>query len=145
MTGTLAVGGAVLRELRGKDELSPTEAAFLARWENAAAQNLMQFSKLREAGVTFVAGTDAGWRFTRFDDLPLEMELMRNGGMGAMETIVAATGFAAKVIDIADQTGSLKPGMAADVLVVAGDPLADLVALRNVRMVMQGGSLKNVN
>ncbi len=142
VTGTLAVGGAVLRELRGRETLSPSEAAFLARWENAAAQNLLQFRKLREAGVTFVAGTDAGWRFTRFDDLPLEMELMQEGGMTAMETIVSATGYAAEVIDIAHQTGSLKPGLAADILVVGGDPLADLTALRDVRLVMQGGSIK---
>lgn len=96
----------------------------------------------REAGVTFVAGTDAGWRFTRFDDLPLEMELMQEGGMTAMETIVSATGYAAEVIDIAHQTGSLKPGLAADILVVGGDPLADLTALRDVRLVMQGGLVK---
>lgn len=142
VTGTLAVGGAVLRELRGREALSPTDAAFLARWENAAAQNLLQFRKLREAGVTFVAGTDAGWRFTRFDDLPLEMELMQEGGMSAMDTIVAATGYAAQVIDIAHQTGSLKPGLAADILIVGGDPLADLAALRDVRLVMQAGIVK---
>lgn len=96
----------------------------------------------REAGVTFVAGTDAGWRFTRFDDLPLEMELMQEGGMIAMETIVSATGYAAEVIHIAHQAGSLKPGLAADILVVGGDPLADLTALRDVRLVMQGGLVK---
>ncbi|MGY6249542.1 amidohydrolase family protein [Bosea thiooxidans] len=142
VTGTLAVGGAVLRELRGRETLSPTDAAFLARWENAAAQNLLQFRKLREAGVTFVAGTDAGWRFTRFDDLPLEMELMQEGGMSAMDTIVAATGYAAQVIDIAHETGSLKPGLAADILVVGGDPLADFAALRDVRLVIQAGTVK---
>jgi imidazolonepropionase-like amidohydrolase len=142
VTGTLAVGGAVLRELRAKPSLSETEAAFLARWEKSAAQNLDQFRKLREAGVKFVAGTDAGWRFTRFDDLPLEMTLMQEGGMTAMETIVAATGYAAEVIDINNETGSLKPGLAADVLVVDGDPLADLAALRDVRLVMQAGKVK---
>lgn len=145
VTGTLAVGGAVLRELRGGASLSETEAAFLARWEKSAAQNLDQFRKLREAGVSFVAGTDAGWRFTRFDDLPLEMSLMQEGGMSAMETIVSATGYAAEVIDIAHETGSLKPGLAADILVVDGDPLADLAALGNVRLVMQAGRVKSVS
>ncbi|SDF82179.1 amidohydrolase family protein [Bosea robiniae] len=141
VTGTLAVGGAVLRELRGRPSLTETEAAFLVRWEKSAAQNLYQFRQLREAGVSFVAGTDAGWRFTRFDDLPLEMELMQEGGMTAMETIVSATGYAAKVIDIETQTGSLTPGLAADVLVVGADPLSHLAALRDVRLVMQGGKV----
>lgn len=145
VTGTLAVGGAVLRELRARPSLSEAEAAFLARWEKSAAQNLDQFRKLREAGVSFVAGTDAGWRFTRFDDLPLEMSLMQEGGMSAMETIVSATGYAAEVIDIAHETGSLKPGLAADILVVAGDPLVDLAALGDIRLVMQAGKVKSVS
>ena len=49
----------------------------------------------------------------------------------------------AKVIDIASQTGSLKPGLAADILVVGGDPLRDLAALRDVRLVMQDGKIRS--
>ncbi|HEX3348987.1 MAG TPA: amidohydrolase family protein [Acetobacteraceae bacterium] len=142
VTGTLAVGGAILRELGGKSDPTPDEQFTVTRWRRMYDENLAQFQQLYAAGVTFVAGTDAGWRFTRFDDLGLEMQLMHAGGMPVMETIVAATGRAADVIRIADRTGRLKPGLAADVLVVAGNPLDDLKRLNDVRFVMQDGKVR---
>jgi imidazolonepropionase-like amidohydrolase len=144
VTSTLAVGGAIMREKQAKTAFTPTEEAFLARWTKTHATNLDQFRKLRAAGVSFVAGTDAGWRFTRIDDQPLEIALMHEGGMSPMEAIVASTGFAAKVIGIEDKLGTLTPGLAADVLVVQGNPLDDLARLRDVRLVMQGGKRKAV-
>lgn len=139
VTSTLAVGGAVLKTLQAKDELTAAEQAMLTRWIKMHGDNLAQFRTLREMGVRFVAGTDAGWRFTAFDHLPLEMALMREGGMTALEAIHAATGFAAEVIDIADEVGTLKAGLAADVIVVEGDPSADLGALERLKLVLQGG------
>jgi imidazolonepropionase-like amidohydrolase len=142
VTSTLAVGGAIMREMASKKAFTPAEEAFFARWKTTHATNLDQFRKLRAAGVTFVAGTDSGWRFTRIDDQPMEIALMHEGGMSPMEAIVASTGLAAKVIGIEDKLGTLTPGLTADVLVVKGDPLDDLGALRNVRLVMQGGKRK---
>ncbi len=143
VTSTLAVSGAVMREMRGKAAPTPAEQAFLARWERVATDNMAQFRKLREAGVTFVAGTDAGWRFTRIDDLPLEVAMMHEAGMSTMEALVAATGKAAQVIGIGAEVGTLAPGLAADVVVVGKDPLDDLAALRDIRFVMQAGKVKS--
>lgn len=142
VTSTLAVGGYMLkvyraREARGK--LPPQDQRVLDRWLRMFDDNLAQFRRMREAGVTWVAGTDAGWRFTAIEGLPLEMQLMHEGGCTAMEAIVAGTGLAAKVIGIDDKVGTLAPGKLADVVVVAGDPLADLARLSDVRMVVQAG------
>ena len=120
----------------------PVEQVLFTRWKAAHATNLDQFRKLRAAGVVFVAGTDAGWRFTRIDDQPLEIALLHEGGMSPMEAITASTGFAAKVMGVEDKLGALLPGLAADVLVVDGNPLDDLAALRKVRLVMQEGRRK---
>jgi imidazolonepropionase-like amidohydrolase len=61
-----------------------------------------------------------------------ELELMhRRIGMTAMETIVAATASAAEALRIGDQTGTITCGKAADLLVVDGDPLADLAILQD--------------
>lgn len=139
VTATLAVGGAVLREMAARPEHSAAEDALYARWQRMHAENLDHFARLHALGVPYVAGTDAGWRFTRIDDLPLEMELMCEGGMSAMEAIVAATGRAADVIGIGHETGTLRRGFAADILVVRGDPLDDLGALRDVECVVQAG------
>jgi imidazolonepropionase-like amidohydrolase len=106
-----------------------------------AEDNLEQFRRMREAGVTWVAGTDAGWRYTIIEGLPLELELMQQGGCSAMEAITAATGLAARVLGIEDRLGTLRPGMLADVIVVAGNPLDDLAKLCNPMLVMQGGKV----
>jgi imidazolonepropionase-like amidohydrolase len=141
VTGTLAVGGAVVNVMQAKETRTPDEEALLTRWLKMLDDNLDQFRKLREAGVAFVAGTDAGWRFTPFDGLPLELELMYRGGMPTMEALVSATGFAAKVIGIDDKVGTLRKGLAADVIVVGGNPLDDLAKLRDLRLVMQTGKV----
>ena len=141
-TSTLAVGGFMLRALRGMERRTPEEQAALDRWEIMFDDNLSQFRKMREAGVTWVAGTDAGWRYTAIEGMPLELELMRQGGMPALETINAGTGLAATVLGIADTVGTLRPGMIADVIAVAGDPLDDLSRLGDVRLVLQGGEVR---
>jgi imidazolonepropionase-like amidohydrolase len=141
VTGTLAVAGSAVNAMLAKDKLTPEEEAFLSRWQNLLKDNIEQFSKLREAGVRLVAGTDAGWRFTPFDGLPLEMELMHRGGMSTLEALTAGTGFAAKVIGIDQEVGTLTAGLAADIIVVKGNPLDDLGALRNLQLVMQAGEI----
>jgi len=142
VTSTLAVGGAVVQTMLSRENRTPAEEALLTRWTKMRAENLAQFGKLREAGVAFVAGTDAGWRFTTITDMPMEIALMEEGGMSASEAIVAGTGFAAKVIGIDDQVGTLTAGLSADVIAVAGNPLENLDALRDVHLVMQEGQLK---
>ncbi len=142
VTGTLAVGGFVLRVMQAKTDRTQAEQAMLDRWLVMGEDNLSQFRKLHAAGVQFVAGTDAGWRFTPIEGLPVELAMMHEGGMPAMEAIVSATGRAAQVIGIDAITGTLTPGLCADVIVVSGDPLADLAALGKIRLVMQDGAIR---
>jgi imidazolonepropionase-like amidohydrolase len=40
---------------------------------------------------------------------------------------------------MADQIGAIAPGLAADIIAVAGDPLKDITAVRRVSFVMKGG------
>ncbi len=141
-TTTLAVGGFMLRALQAMERRTPAEQAALDRWLYMFDDNLVQFGKMRDAGVTWVAGTDAGWRYTEIEGMPLELELMHRGGMPALEAIHAGTGRAAEVLGIADRVGTLRPGMIADVIAVAGDPLDDLARLGDVRLVLQGGEVR---
>jgi imidazolonepropionase-like amidohydrolase len=141
-TSTLAVGGFMLRALQAIERRAPEEEAALQRWLRMFDENLANFRRMREAGVTWVAGTDAGWRYTTIEGMPLELELMRQGGMPALEAITAGTGLAARVLGIADTVGVLRPGMVADVIAVAGNPLDDLSLLGDVRLVMQGGAIR---
>jgi imidazolonepropionase-like amidohydrolase len=142
VTSTLAVGGSAVAAMRAKDVLTPAEQKFLDFWSVMLEDNVNQFAALHAAGVRIVAGTDAGWRFTPIDDLAMELELLASAGLSAGEALAAATGVTASTLGVADQFGTLTAGLAADVLVVAGNPLQNLSALRDVRLVLQGGQVR---
>ncbi|WP_380872966.1 Xaa-Pro dipeptidase [Sphingomonas sp. DBB INV C78] len=91
------------------------------------------------AGVKIAFGTDAGVsKHGRNGD---EFELMVKHGMTPMGAIVAATTNAADLLGLKDQVGSIEPGKAADLIAVAGDPLADVKVLKAVGFVMKGGDV----
>jgi imidazolonepropionase-like amidohydrolase len=70
-----------------------------------------------------------------------EFDQMAETGMDPMDLIVASTRNAAHVCGLDGKVGTLTPGLAADVLVVAGDPLDDIRALRNIQLVVHAGTI----
>ncbi len=91
-----------------------------------------------EWGITIVAGTDA---ISSFGDYCLGLELQVEAGMSTAEVIRSATGVAAQAVGLDHLVGTLEPGKEADLIVVDQDPLADIRALRSMRMVMQRGGI----
>jgi imidazolonepropionase-like amidohydrolase len=100
--------------------------------------NLSHFVK---DGGKVALGTDYAGYDAEFDlGLPVtEIELMQEAGMTPMQIIVAATRNAARVCNLDHELGTLEPGKIADVLVVNGDPLQDIRALTQVRLVIHNG------
>jgi imidazolonepropionase-like amidohydrolase len=96
-------------------------------------------AKLIQLGVKIIAGTDAGYAIYPFGDLVTELREMVSCGMSPADAIIAATSLAAKAFQIDGHTGSLTPGLSADLLVVDGDPSSDIEILRNVRAVVHKG------
>ena len=99
------------------------------------------FSLMHQMGVKLIAGTDAGVRFTAFDNYPLCLELAVAGGMANMQAIQSGTSLAAEALGISDIVGTIQPGKEADIIAVDGDPLEDIGALWNMVMVMKAGEL----
>jgi imidazolonepropionase-like amidohydrolase len=94
------------------------------------------------AGGKVALGTDyLGAPSVDFDlGMPMhEVRFMRAAGMTPMQIIVAATRDAARVCNLERELGTVRPGKVADMLVVAGDPLRDLGALRKARIVVHDG------
>jgi imidazolonepropionase-like amidohydrolase len=94
------------------------------------------FAHALAAGVTIANGSDAG-PFAHGENAT-EIRLLRDYGMSPPAALAAATRTAADVLRRPD-LGRLAVGATADVIAVAGDPLADLAALGAVRFVMQSG------
>jgi len=70
-----------------------------------------------------------------------EITRMSQAGMSPGQIIVASTRNAARVCGLEDELGTLEAGKVADVLVINGDPLEDLGALTDVRLVIHGGAV----
>jgi imidazolonepropionase-like amidohydrolase len=62
---------------------------------------------------------------------------MKKAGMTPLQIIVAATKNASRVCNLEDSIGTLEKGKIADLLIVKGNPLEDIEALLNPRMVIQ--------
>ena len=92
-------------------------------------------------GGKFVAGSDCGWGAYPFGYFVREIEALARAGLTNMEALMSGTSEAARALNIIDRVGSLEAGKQADVLVVNGDPLADLSTLTDVAAVFKRGQL----
>lgn len=98
---------------------------------------------MRAAGVRFIAGTDAGVPGARFGDYVGMLEFFASLDFTPADILDMATVNAARALGLTD-TGALRPGLRADLLVVDGNPLHDLAALRRVRHVFMNGRHESV-
>ena len=97
--------------------------------------------KAAQAGVTIAFGTDAGSPVVGHDVVVPELAFMVELGIKKdnYDALRSATIVAAAVSDLDDKLGSLETGKDADIIVMAGDPLADLNALEQIEMVFIAG------
>lgn len=118
----------------------------LVEWQRRSAENFGQhFDLLRRTvrgGVRFIASSDAGVSRTFFGEYALTLEVMVSClDIAPAEALKSTTGRAAEALQIADRVGTLAPGRRGDAVIVEGDPIADIRALRTVRAVFRNGSL----
>ncbi len=111
--------------------------------ERQAALNffLEGVCRFHELGGVVALGNDYG-NLDVQPGMPIrEMELLLAAGLTPLEVIEAATGHAAEVCGHGDELGSLEPGKLADLIVVEGDPLADIQMMSTLRLVIKGGEV----
>jgi len=93
-----------------------------------------------EAGVRVVAGTDAGGH--GHPPNAAELVHLTAAGLTPMQAIQSATGIAAACLGLEREIGTVEKGKRADLVVVDGDPLADLKILqdpRRIQLVLKDG------
>ena len=105
-----------------------------------AAEFLRKYS---EAGGKILAATDTGCCEQIVPGLSLhyEMQMLTDLGVSPMKAIQGATLWAAEVLGREKDLGSVEPGKFADFTVIEGNPLADISATKNVRMVIKNGEV----
>ncbi len=98
--------------------------------------------QLYEGGVQIVVGTDSGTPMNfHYESTWQEMDLLTRAGIPPLEVIGMATRHAALLNRVGADLGTIEPGRLADILIVRGNPLRHMSALRNVVVVIQGGQV----
>ncbi|UQA90599.1 amidohydrolase family protein [Streptomyces halobius] len=119
---------------------SPDWRGFAERFGPDRAKEMFdRLGWMSRRGARLIAGTDAGVSRAVFDDFVSSLEFFEYIGLSPAEVVDVATIEAAEGLGIADDTGLLRAGYRADLLVVDGNPVDDLQALRRVRLVVAAG------
>jgi imidazolonepropionase-like amidohydrolase len=131
-----------------KTFVSPTLAAFEMQPDKGDSievngfKNMVKFVGMaRKGGVRIVVGShswvqyaETGYAYFR------EMELLHEAGLSNMDILQAATIENARFFRIDERLGSVEAGKLADIILVEGNPLQDIKAMRNVKRVMLNGA-----
>jgi len=100
--------------------------------------------RVLKSGVKFAAGSDMCWFYpgkTRGEASAAAFVNLRAAGMPPLDVIRAITVNAAQMLGWQDRIGSIEPGKFADLVAVAGDPIADITEIERVRFVMKDGQV----
>jgi imidazolonepropionase-like amidohydrolase len=131
-----------LTQANGQWGMTPERAQ---GFERELAASVETIARMRKRGIRVLPGGDYGFVYTPHGtyarDLWLFVKIL---GFSPMETLVAATARGGEIMGRPGELGVVKPGALADLLLVDGDPLADIAVLqdqRAIRMVMKDGAL----
>lgn len=125
--------------------LDPTISMFRAYVTRAAYDSIFASFKLlapalRESGVRLLIGTDMeNSRIKAGESFHDEMELLVFAGFSPLQVLRGATSNAANYLGIIDSLGTVAPGKIADLVLIDGDPLANISNVRRISAVLRNG------
>jgi imidazolonepropionase-like amidohydrolase len=113
--------------------------------EDEVALSVDTFSRMRKRGIRVLPGGDYGFPTSPHGAYARDLALFVNVlGFSPMETLVAATKHGGELMGKRGELGVVRTGALADLLLIAGDPLADIAILQDrdrLRMIMKDGVL----
>ncbi len=122
-----------------------TEEGFAAMQKVLSLNHELVQRASRIPGLKIVFGTDAvaGAHGRNAEEF---IDRVRDGKVDPMTAMVSANFLGAEALGLANQIGTITPGLQADIIAIAGDPLKDITAVRRVVFVMKSGIVyKNVS
>jgi imidazolonepropionase-like amidohydrolase len=113
------------------------------RWLKMFDNDKTNLKKLVDAGIRYGFGTDSGGALDRYFIQGFfehrQMELMRDAGLTPMQIIMSFSKNNSEMLGIDKDFGTLAKGKAADLLVLARNPLDDITNMRSIEAVYLGG------
>lgn len=110
------------------------------RMEKALEGPLDNARRAYATGVTLIAGSGSGsFLVLHGPGVHREMQLLVKAGLPTHAAIQAATADAAKLLGIANRTGSIRKGLEATLLLVNGNPLQDIATTEAISLVICKG------
>jgi imidazolonepropionase-like amidohydrolase len=138
-------GGFLTKILDASIVMSP---AFRSQYTSGIDPGRQRYDALVQrvvkSGVKFAAGSDMCWFYpgkTRGQATASRFPVLHDAGMPSLDVIRAITTNAAEMLGWQDRVGAIEPGKFADLVAVAGDPIADISELERVRFVMKDGQV----
>jgi imidazolonepropionase-like amidohydrolase len=129
----------LIQQIRNSWLKSPDE---FDEQDNERYNSLVQ--RVLKSGVKFAAGSDMDWHYpgkTRGQTSVGRFPTLHEAGMPSLDVIRASTTNAAEMLGWQDRVGAIEPRKFADLVAVAGDPIADITELEHVRFVMKDGKV----
>ena len=117
-------------------EFDIPDDATAARYNKSYDKMVDFVGRMYRAGVPILAGTDGLAGFT----LQRELELYVKAGMTPAQALQIATWTGAKHARVLEDRGSIEVGKRADLILVDGDPTADIADIRKVALVIKNGT-----
>ncbi|HXO29411.1 MAG TPA: amidohydrolase family protein [Thermoanaerobaculia bacterium] len=125
--------------------LSPARRAAMAAGDDRGRQRAAALvQRVMKSGVKLAAGSDMCWFYpgkTRGQASATMFLALRKSGMPPLDILRAVTTNAAEMLGWQDRVGAVEAGKYADLVAVAGDPIADVTELERVRFVMKDGQV----
>ena len=119
------------------ERLDKFPAPIAAKARAAAAQSQTMFQHAVKLGTPIALGTDAAVEPHGLN--AREFSLMAKNGLTPAQALMAGTAHGADLLGVADKLGTLSAGKLADIVAVAGNPLADLKTTEHPLFVMKQG------
>ena len=110
-----------------------------------AARKVQEFTRrYAQAGGRIITGPDSGPSSGPANmaglAMHIEMEAFVDAGLTPMQAIQASTKWSAELLHKEQDLGTIAPGRIADIILIDGDPLADIRATRKIRTVVMSGT-----
>ena len=138
-------GGRLRTMIEKRQVLPPQIQAGLKAYEQMDGQKTpLRIQRILRSGVKYTAGSDMWFDYpgkTRGQATAIMFGALKDLGIPTADIIRAATLNAADLLGWQEQVGAIEPGKFADLIAVAGDPLADITELERVQFVMKDGEV----